>query len=70
MENCIQMTIPEKLQDDEWVTAAIRRGVREALIKHKALGVAIATWKDGKVVLVPPEEIEIPEEPEIVRSQD
>lgn len=49
---------------DNWVTAAIHRGARNALIKHKALGVAIAIWKDGKVVLVPPEEIEIPEKPE------
>ncbi len=38
--------------------------------RGKALGVAIATWKDGKVVLVPPEEIEIPEEPEAITGQD
>jgi hypothetical protein len=64
------MTIPERLQDDHWVTAAIQHGARNALIKHKALGVPIATWKDGKVVLVPPEEIEIPEEPEANTGQD
>jgi hypothetical protein len=27
---------------------------------HKRLGNPIATWKDGKVVIVPPEEIVIP----------
>ena len=64
------MTIPERLQDDQWVTAAIQRGARSALIKHKALGVPIATWRDGKVVLVPPEEIEIPEEPELSTGQE
>lgn len=57
------MSILEKLQDHDWVTAAIQRGARQALIKHKAMGVPIAIWQDGKVVLIPPEEIEIPEEP-------
>lgn len=55
------MDFYEKLQDNDFVTAAIRRGVRDALIKHKAMGVAIAVWQDGQVVLIPPEEIEIPE---------
>lgn len=55
------MDFHEKFQDNDFVTAAIRRGVRDALIKHKALGVAIAVWQDGQVVLIPPEEIEIPE---------
>ena len=57
------MNILEKLQDHDWVTAAIQRGAREALIKHKAMGVPIAIWQDGKVVLIPAEEIEVPEEP-------
>ncbi|MFA5508103.1 MAG: hypothetical protein WC314_22165 [Vulcanimicrobiota bacterium] len=58
------MSILEKLQDHDWVTAAIQRGARQALIKHKAMGVPIAIWREGKVVLVPPEEIEIPDAPE------
>ncbi len=40
----------------------VRRGAARALAKHKKAGKSIAIWKDGKVVLVPPEEIEIPEE--------
>jgi predicted ABC-type ATPase len=31
---------------------------REAIARHKALGVPIVIWRDGKVVEVPPEEIE------------
>lgn len=58
------MSILENLQDHDWVTAAIQRGARQALIKHKAMGVPIAIWREGKVVLVPPEEIEIPQAPE------
>lgn len=35
----------------------LQRGVDQALLMHKLLGNPIATWKDGKVVIVPPEEI-------------
>ena len=55
------MSLLENLQNNDWVTAAIQRGARQALIKHKAMGVPIAIWREGKVVLVPPEEIEIPD---------
>ncbi len=55
------MNFHEKFQDNDFVTAAIPKGVRDALIKHKAMGVAIAVWRDGKTVLIPPEEIEPPE---------
>lgn len=58
------MSLLENLQNNDWVTAALQRGARQALIKHKAMGVPIAIWKDGKVVLVPPEQIEIPSLPE------
>ncbi len=61
------MSILEKLQDHDWVTAAIQRGAREALIKHKAMGVPIAIWQDEQVVLIPPEEIEIPDEPQVAQ---
>ncbi len=36
---------------------AIRRAVREAIIRHKRLGESIAVWRDGRVVIIPPEEI-------------
>ena len=55
------MNFHDKFQDNNLVTAAIQKGVRDALIKHKALGVAIAVWRDGKTVLIPPEDIKIPE---------
>lgn len=37
--------------------AAVNRGVRRELAIHKALGVPAVTWRDGKVVIVPPEEL-------------
>lgn len=42
------------------IDQGLRKAVRDALIRHKLLGESIAIWKDGKVVVVPAEEIEIP----------
>jgi hypothetical protein len=43
---------------------AIQRALRESWIKtldrHKRLGNSIVVWRDGKVVWIPAEEIEIP----------
>ncbi len=52
------------LDDDALILAALDRAVRKALIEHKRAGNPIATWKDGKVVWIPAEEIEIPPEPD------
>jgi len=41
------------------VTAALREAGRDAWRRHKALGYSIVIMRDGKVVEVPPEEIEV-----------
>ena len=41
------------------IEEAVRRAVRDALLLHKRAGNPIAAWKDGKVVIVPPEEIKV-----------
>ena len=38
----------------------LQRAVNHALLMHKRLGNPIAVWKDGEVVIIPPEEIVIP----------
>jgi hypothetical protein len=43
----------------EAIELVLQEGVRRALSIHKRLGNPIAIWKDGKVVIVPPEEIVI-----------
>lgn len=42
------------------IERVFRLAVIDALRMHKRLGNPIATWKDGRVVIVPPEEIVIP----------
>lgn len=41
------------------VDRAIRNGVREALRKHRQAGNPVAIWRNGKVVLLQPEEINL-----------
>ena len=41
------------------ITASMEHAVQDARRRHKALGHPIIIWRDGKVVEVPPEEIEI-----------
>jgi len=43
----------------EEIEAVLRRAVQHALLMHKRAGNPIASWKDGKVVIIPPEEIQV-----------
>jgi len=43
----------------EEITAALHEAARNARRRHKAFGVPLVIWRDGKVVEVPPEEIEV-----------
>jgi len=58
--------IPEKLftTHGKEIEEIFRRAVRHALWRHKRLGQPVAAWRDGKVVIIPPEEIPAPDEPE------
>jgi hypothetical protein len=47
----------DELLHDRIVEAA-GRAVQEAIRDHKRAGNPIAEWRDGRVVLVPPEQIE------------
>ena len=46
------------------VQAAVGRAVRHALLMHKRAGNPIAVWRDGRVVIIPPEEIVVDDAPE------
>jgi hypothetical protein len=56
-----QPTIPEILGDRAKIQKALREAVQDAVRTHKLLGQPIVIWRDGKVVWVPPEEIEVDE---------
>jgi hypothetical protein len=44
--------------------------VRQALRRHKRLGNPIASWRDGKVVIIPPEEIPVSEDADEVSTKE
>jgi hypothetical protein len=49
--------------EGEAVDKAMSEAVRHALLTHKRAGHAIASWKDGRVVIIPAEEIPVGETP-------
>jgi hypothetical protein len=55
-------SLEERLEDIELIKQALGRGVRQALLRHKQLGLPVCAWRDDKVVWIAPEDIEV--EPE------
>jgi hypothetical protein len=50
----------ERVEDVPRILAALTAAVEEALARHKQAGNSVAVWRDGRVVMVPPEEIPVP----------
>jgi hypothetical protein len=61
---------PTSRLDPESVRASISAGIREARLRHKLLGQPVVEWRDGQVVLVPAEEIEIVEPTQTSKTSD
>jgi hypothetical protein len=57
MSEPARATLAERMADPRWAEAAVRRAVREAVLTHAKLGRPVATWRDGQVVWLQPEEI-------------
>lgn len=55
-------SLPDIMRDNEGIGEAMESAIRQALRMHKLLGQPIVIWRDGKVVWVPADEIELPEE--------
>ncbi len=45
--------------DPKKILEILREAGRQARIRHKKLGHPIVSWQDGKVVIIPPDEIVI-----------
>lgn len=52
-----QSDISQFLANGNLIDEAVARGVRQALTRHKKLGEPVVVSKDGRAVLIPPEEI-------------
>jgi hypothetical protein len=51
------------LSEGEAVDRAMKEAVRHALLTHKRAGNSIASWNDGRVVIIPADEIPVEESP-------
>jgi hypothetical protein len=47
------------------IDEAMSAAVREAVLQHKRAGLPLVVWRDGKIVWIPADEIELPD-----RGQD
>jgi hypothetical protein len=50
------------LRDGDLLDRAIVAARRRVILRHRQLGVPLVIWRDGKVVEVSPESVELPEE--------
>lgn len=51
--------IDDILNDSGRMTKIIQAGVNRALLQHKRMGNPICEWRDGHVVWIPPEKIQV-----------
>jgi len=54
-------TIDELFRDGKEIDTALRNAVQQALLQHKKAGNPVAERRDGKVVLIKPEDIVVEE---------
>jgi len=52
-----QPTLAELIADHAGTEAALRKAGQEAVREHARAGFPVATWKDGKVVWLQPDEV-------------
>ena len=63
-------TIDELFEDVRAIDGALKEAARHARRFHKALGNPMATWVDGRVVWVQPEDIVVDDEAPRVKPAD
>jgi hypothetical protein len=57
MKDQSKRSISHLITDHNLIAAAVQRAVREAARKHAEAGQPVATWRDGKVVWIPAQEV-------------
>ena len=57
MRQKIEITSDLFIRHGKAIEDVLRRAVRQALLEHKQAGNPIATWEDGKIVLIQPKDI-------------
>ena len=63
----LQTLAPDPGFDATVLVAAAKEAVRNALLRHKARGNPVVVWRDGRVVILVPEQIEVQAEAFVFR---
>ena len=58
---------PKSFPTAEEIEGILREAVQDALLMHKRLRNPIAVYKDGRVVIIPPDEIPVEDDGRIVK---
>ncbi len=51
--------IDDLFRNGKEIDEALKKAVREALLQHKKAGNPVASWEDGKIVWIQPEDITV-----------
>ena len=62
-----ERTLDQLFEDGQSIDDALKDAARDARRIHKALGNPMATWRDGQVVWIQPEDIHVDDELSRVR---
>ena len=54
--------IGRTIREGTLVDEAIRKAIRDAMLSHKWMGDPVVGWKNGKVVWIPADQIEVEDE--------
>ena len=57
MSKSESLSISERMKDNRLLLDAMDKAVHDALRKHKLLGESIVVWEDGKVKIIPADQI-------------
>ena len=63
VRNPSRRDIGELFEEGTLIDNALKEAVRRALLYHKRNGNSVVTWRNGKVVWIPADQIEVNEEP-------
>ena len=53
--------VEAKLRDGMAIDRAIVAAQRRVILRHRQLGIPLVIWRDGRVVEVPPDSVELPQ---------
>lgn len=57
--NGAKRPLAERVADHDRALASMREGVRDALRRHKQAGVPIVVWRNGRVEVIPADEVRV-----------